>query len=437
MHTLEQLKSGELKGITKLSLRGRVKEFPDEIFELKDSLEILDLTDNELSSLPHNLADLTKLKIIFCSNNLFKEVPEVLATCPNLEMIGFKSNQISSFAENSLPRQTRWLILTDNNITKLPESFGDLSNLQKCMLAGNALSELPATIANCKNLELIRLSANRLTALPDELLKLPKLSWIAFSGNRFPSQTNYRNDSQKYRDLISMNQLELHEKLGEGASGHIHRATLSTGFVEEAIQNDEHIAVKLFKGEVTSDGYPEDELDICIKVGEHPNLVQMLAPIKDQNQSGMAMKLIPKDYFNLGNPPSLQTCTRDTFKEGFSLPMKAIQKILLQVADTMTHLHLQGVSHGDLYAHNILINAENDVLLGDFGAASNFEILPPKQQHRVIQAELRAFANLAEDLLSIVEDSETESALLQNTLSIIESCRHSQITSFKTVLTHL
>jgi len=437
MHSLAQLHSGELKGVKKLSLREKLTEFPEAIFELRDSLEILDLTDNLLSALPANLAELTKLKILFCSNNLFTEVPEVLATCPNLEMIGFKSNQISRLAENTLPLKTRWLILTDNKLSTLPESFGRLSRLQKCMLAGNQLSELPSSLSHCQALELIRLSANQFERFPDALLTLPKLAWIAFSGNPFNAQLQYQDDREKYQCLISMNQLDLHEKLGEGASGHIHKATLTTDAVGQAMKHDAHIAVKLFKGSVTSDGYPEDELDICIKVGEHPNLVRMLAPIKDQNQSGMAMQLIPEDYRNLGNPPSLQTCTRDTFETGFSLSIKAINKILTQVADTMTHLHLQGVSHGDLYAHNILINPQYDVLLGDFGAASQFDSLPERQQRLVIQAELRAFANLAEDLVRIAEngeDAEDEKTHLKRILWIIEACRHSEITDFKGVL---
>ncbi|EKO3444530.1 protein kinase family protein [Vibrio fluvialis] len=36
------------------------------------------------------------------------------------------------------------------------------------------------------------------------------------------------------------------------------------------------------------------------------------------------------------------------------------------IADAVRHLHQQGVMHGDLYAHNILITSSGDVLLTDW-----------------------------------------------------------------------
>jgi hypothetical protein len=41
--TLVALRSGELEGITRLDLACGLEEFPPEIFELADSLEILNL----------------------------------------------------------------------------------------------------------------------------------------------------------------------------------------------------------------------------------------------------------------------------------------------------------------------------------------------------------------------------------------------------------
>lgn len=46
MHTLSQLKSGELIGIQRLTLSENLTLFPLEIFSLADSLEILDLSHN-------------------------------------------------------------------------------------------------------------------------------------------------------------------------------------------------------------------------------------------------------------------------------------------------------------------------------------------------------------------------------------------------------
>jgi Leucine-rich repeat (LRR) protein len=74
-------------------------------------LEVLDLTDNNLSSLPDDFYRFKKLKRLFLSNNQFNHVPKVLAKLPNLSMIGIRNNHIEIFEENSLPLSTRWLIL--------------------------------------------------------------------------------------------------------------------------------------------------------------------------------------------------------------------------------------------------------------------------------------------------------------------------------------
>ena len=90
MNTLEQLHNGQLAGARKLTLRCGLTEFPREIFDLADRLEILDLSGNTLTSLPDDLPRLTRLRVLFCSNNPFTELPEVLGRCPALTMMGLK-----------------------------------------------------------------------------------------------------------------------------------------------------------------------------------------------------------------------------------------------------------------------------------------------------------------------------------------------------------
>lgn len=418
MQTLSQLRSGELAGISQLKLSENLSTFPLEILTLADTLEVLDLSHNALSSLPDELAQLSKLKIIFASQNNFTHLPEVLGKLPKLEMVGFKSNQITQVAQESLPAQLRWLILTDNLIETLPNSLGERPRLQKLALAGNQLTQLPTTLAQAHNLELVRISANQLSQCPEQLLNLPKLAWFAFAGNPF-SQVKCTNDNNS--DTSSVPQLPstsytLKEVLGQGASGVISKAHWNT----PQTQFPEAIAVKVFKGEVTSDGYPQDELQACLQVGYHPNLVQSLAQVNEEGYLALIMSLIPEPYQNLGLPPCFNSCTRDTFAQDFSLPITLISNIVKQMQDVFTHLHSKQVCHGDLYAHNTLFDKQGNIIFGDFGAATRYQMLTAAQQHKIQQIEQRALKHFVEDLLSICAKEDKESAAFYTLQNLIE-----------------
>lgn len=402
MQTLEQLRSGELRGIKRLSLSCDLENVPAEVFDLADSLEILDLSGNRLSKLPEDLDRLHRLKVIFCSDNRFTELPRVLGKCKSLSMIGFKSNQITEVHESALPPGTRWLILTNNRISQLPASIGLCTQLQKVALAGNLLTSLPEEMANCHRLELLRISANRLTALPLWLPDLPLLSWLAFAGNPF---SEVKGSRETLRSL-TWTELDLQEQLGEGASGNIYRA------IHKHSGEEREVALKLYKGEVTSDGFPEDEMRAAIAAGDHSSLVELLGTISDHptGKKGLVMQLIPQSFYNLGLPPDLSTCSRDTFPEGTIFAATEIHRIACQIASLTLHLHQKGILHGDLYAHNILIDNKATALMGDFGAASFYDV-SATNAHRLERIEARAFGCLLDDLLERSDSEEPDSDL--------------------------
>ena len=387
MHTLEQLRAGELAGAARLQLRCGLTEFPREIFELADTLEILDLSGNALSCLPDDLPRLHRLRIIFCSDNLFTALPEVLGRCPRLSMVGFKSCQIETVTAAALPPSLRWLILTDNRIEHLPAEIGRCGALQKLMLSGNRLRALPQELANCGKLELLRVAANRLHALPAWLHDMPRLGWLAFAGNPFETAVVAKLDSVA---RIRWQDLETGRLLGEGASGAIFEAKL----------NGVAVAVKVFKGAVTSDGLPAHEMAACSGIGQHANLIPVLGSITDHPAQlpAMVMPLMDPRLRNLAGPPSLDSCTRDIYSPDQRFGAETLLGIARGVASAAAHLHALGVMHGDLYAHNILVCGEGNAVLGDFGAASLFA--PGTALASALQRlEVRAFGCLLEELL--------------------------------------
>ncbi|CAM4030084.1 leucine-rich repeat-containing protein kinase family protein [Shewanella denitrificans] len=441
LSTAEQaVKLAEFSSIKRFQLSAGLTEFPRPLFLLADTLETLDLSANQLTELPDDFGRFHALKILFLSDNHFTQLPKVLAHCPKLSMVGFKANQIEYVAEDCLPLGLRWLILTDNKITQLPDSMGQLTLLQKCALAGNAIERLPESMAACQRLELLRVSANKLTELPSWLFSLPRLSWLAFDGNPvtqavtssmtqamgntapISSSSSGSSNATGHLDtalpLVAMSQLDVGRELGRGASGIIYQAQWQAADVDFP----KSVAVKLFKGAVTSDGYPSNELACSLKVGLHPNIIPVLGQINQPEALGLVMGLIAPRFTNLGLPPSLITCTRDTFVCGTEFSAAQILTITTQIADAMAHLHDKGVSHGDVYAHNILIDGDDKVIFGDFGAATDLSNLSLGQQLAMEQIEVRAFACLMDDLLGLVSITDLDKGLVNDLTAIKQAC---------------
>ncbi|WP_297843416.1 leucine-rich repeat-containing protein kinase family protein [Pseudomonas sp.] len=397
-HTLERLRAGKLTGIKRLDLSCGLVEFPPEIFDLADSLEVLNLTGNLLSSLPADLSRLKNLRVLFCSENQFTELPACIGQCSQLQIVGFKANQIQHVPAAALPPLLRWLILTDNRIETLPDALGDCSALQKLMLAGNQLQQLPASLARCTQLELLRISANRLTALPDWLLALPALAWLAYAGNPLPT-----HHAETPIRQIAWSHLQVQQQLGEGASGVIQQALWQAPERQEAC-----VAIKLYKGSITSDGSPLNEMAACIAAGAHPNLIAVEGQIAEHphGQVGLVMQLIAPSHGNLAGPPSLESCTRDVYSAETAFSLGTALRLARGIASVAEHLHACRLSHGDLYGHNILWNSNGDCLLGDFGAASFYPTENPEQSGLLERIEVRAFGILLGELIERCEPIE-------------------------------
>ncbi|MBC6605467.1 serine/threonine-protein kinase [Hymenobacter sp. BT188] len=417
MYTLDQLRAGKLTGTKRLDLSEGLTEFPTEIFDLADTLEILNLSGNKLSSLPDDLGRLNKLRILFCSDNQFTSVPEVLGQCPQLSMVGFKANQIQTLPAAALTPALRWLILTDNQLTNLPTELGNCQYLQKLMLAGNQLTELPESMATCTRLELVRIAANRFAALPQWLLSLPRLSWLAYAGNPFSEEAEVAAVAQHPIATIDWNALTLEHQLGEGASGVIYQ-----GQWQRKNASPQAVAVKLFKGAVTSDGLPRSEMAACISAGAHPNMVAVGGKIggHPKGTEGLVLELIDPDFRNLAGPPSFVSCTRDVYTDGTTFSIEAVVQIAHGIAAAAEHLHERGIMHGDLYAHNILTTEAGASLLSDFGAACFFDPENVATAYALQRLEVRAFGCLLEELVERCQGSLTLTNTILDTLEDLQ-----------------
>ena len=221
---------------------------------------------------------------------------------------------------------------------------------------------------------------------------MPRLSWLAFAGNPITEVRELAALADAGAAGLAWQRLELVQQLGEGASGVISRARLD-GCTD--------VAVKVFKGAMTSDGLPRSEMAACVGAGAHAGLIPILGTLDGHPQGamGLVMPLIDVAFRNLAGPPSLASCTRDVYADGVRFDPAQALAIAHGIASAVCQLHARGIVHGDLYGHNILHADGGACLLGDFGAASMFA--PGSPQGEVLQGiEARAFGVLLGELIA-------------------------------------
>lgn len=402
---LAALRRGDLAGARELRFAPGLTTFPREVFDLADTLEILDLSGGALTALPDDLGRLRSLRALFCSGNPFERLPPVLGDCASLSQVGFRGCGLREVPAESLPPLLRWLTLTDNRIEVLPEALGRRPHLQKLMLSGNRLEILPRSLCGAGSLELIRLSANRFEAVPAWLTDLPRLAWATWAGNpvergRAPAAGAAIAGAAITGVAIPWADLDLGAILGEGASGRVHQARWRGPGGAEAV------AVKLFKGSMTSDGLPESEMAACLAAGGHPNLAGGLGRVEGhpEEAQGLVMPLLPAHWRVLAGPPSLASCSRDVYAPDLVLDPLVAWRLARAAAAAAAHLHAGGLLHGDLYAHNVLWDGTGGkAVLGDLGAACALPV--GEAGARWQRVETRAWGLLLSELLDRCTDA--------------------------------
>ncbi len=96
----------------------------------------LNLSRNELTSLPESFGNLTSLQVLNLSRNNLTSLPESFGNLTSLQQLHLRDNKLTSFPESfENLRSLRFLDLTDNNIP-----YKDLSDLRDTFKFVNHLS---------------------------------------------------------------------------------------------------------------------------------------------------------------------------------------------------------------------------------------------------------------------------------------------------------
>lgn len=190
-------------------------------------------------------------------------------------------------------------------------------------------------------------------------------------------------------------------------------ATVCKGQWKQSEEYAEEVAVLTFWGKKG-----EQEMDVWIEAGAHESLLSVWGrvtghPGEDTDEEegfkgAIVAQLVPEGYYPLAKPPSALDLGISSTTEEDSQPLELSHSsalaMLASIAGALSHLHEQGIAHGNLHPSNILASTELEhALLVGFGEATIYRHGNLSERSGVEKIEVLAFAKVLEHVLGLVK----------------------------------
>ncbi|KAM6155868.1 leucine-rich repeat and calponin homology domain-containing protein 4 [Rhynchocyon petersi] len=171
-------------GTLNLSNR-RLKQFPRgaaRSYDLSDITQA-DLSRNRFPEVPEAACQLVSLEGLSLYHNCLRCLNPALGNLTALTYLNLSRNQLSSLPPYICQLPLRVLIVSNNKLGVLPPDIGALGSLRQLDVSSNELQSLPPELCSLPSLRDLNVRRNQLSVLPDELGDLP-LVRLDFSCNR-------------------------------------------------------------------------------------------------------------------------------------------------------------------------------------------------------------------------------------------------------------
>ncbi|XP_039077814.1 leucine-rich repeat and calponin homology domain-containing protein 4 isoform X1 [Hyaena hyaena] len=171
-------------GTLNLSNR-RLKYFPRgaaRSYDLSDITQA-DLSRNRFPEVPEAACQLVSLEGLSLYHNCLRCLNPALGNLTALTYLNLSRNQLSSLPPYICQLPLRVLIVSNNKLGALPPDISALGSLRQLDVSGNELQSLPTELCSLPSLRDLSVRRNQLSTLPDELGDLP-LVRLDFSCNR-------------------------------------------------------------------------------------------------------------------------------------------------------------------------------------------------------------------------------------------------------------
>ena len=156
-------------------------ELPDEIGKYQN-LESLVISNTKTRYLSNQLKRLRKLGAlhIFCE---LAEIPSFLGQMQQLKVLRLKGDFEELPASFFAKSQIEFLHLSSQNLSQLPRSIGNLTDLKKLSIQSDQMEQLPDVFDQLRNLEHLHLSLPKLKSLPESFGQLYGIKTINFDAD--------------------------------------------------------------------------------------------------------------------------------------------------------------------------------------------------------------------------------------------------------------
>ncbi|XP_037669832.1 leucine-rich repeat and calponin homology domain-containing protein 4 isoform X2 [Choloepus didactylus] len=171
-------------GTLNLSNR-RLKQFPRgaaRSYDLSDITQA-DLSRNRFPEVPEAACQLVSLEGLSLYHNCLRCLNPALGNLTALTYLNLSRNQLSSLPPYICQLPLRVLIVSNNKLGALPPDIRALGSLRQLDVSSNELQSLPVELCSLTCLRDLNVRRNQLSTLPDELGDLP-LVRLDFSCNR-------------------------------------------------------------------------------------------------------------------------------------------------------------------------------------------------------------------------------------------------------------
>uniref|UniRef100_A0AAZ3SG49 cyclin-dependent kinase n=1 Tax=Oncorhynchus tshawytscha TaxID=74940 RepID=A0AAZ3SG49_ONCTS len=163
------------------------------------------------------------------------------------------------------------------------------------------------------------------------------------------------------------------EKIGEGTYGVVYKAKNKV--------TGETVALKKIRLDTETEGVPSTAIReiSLLKELSHPNIVELRDVIHTENKLYLVFEFLHQDLKKFMDSSSVS---------GIALPL--VKSYLFQLLQGLAFCHSHRVLHRDLKPQNLLINAQGEIKLADFGLARAFGVPVRTYTHEVVTLWYRA-----------------------------------------------